>query len=118
MSDTHEVISAFLDDEAFDASELAAALSDPAGRALLIDLVALRHLAQPAVTTTAAMLRPKTGRASLRGIMAAAAVLVALAGGYIAGERRSAVAASEPPAPTRVVEAPAAWQDAPVGRMR
>ena len=47
MNDTHEVISAFLDDEPFDAGGLATALSDPAGRAVLIDLVALRHVVQP-----------------------------------------------------------------------
>ncbi len=38
MSDSHEVISAFLDDEAFDANALAHALSEPAGRELLLDL--------------------------------------------------------------------------------
>ncbi len=42
MSSTHEVISAFLDEEPFDSEELMDALSDPAGRALLIDLVALQ----------------------------------------------------------------------------
>ena len=44
MSDTHAVISAFLDDEAFEPVALAEALSDPAGRALLIDLLALRRI--------------------------------------------------------------------------
>ena len=47
MSSTHEVISAFLDDEPFDPQELSDALSDPAGRALLIDLIALRRIVQP-----------------------------------------------------------------------
>ena len=46
MPDSHDVISAFLDDEPFDAAELAAALADRAGRTLLIDLIALRHLAE------------------------------------------------------------------------
>jgi hypothetical protein len=46
MNETHEVISAFLDDEPFDASRLVEALSDPAGRDLLIDLIALRHLVE------------------------------------------------------------------------
>jgi hypothetical protein len=42
--DTHEVVSAFLDDEPFDPAELARALADPGGRQLLLDLVALRTL--------------------------------------------------------------------------
>ena len=40
----HEVISAFLDNEPFDASALGAALADPEGRELLLDLIALRSL--------------------------------------------------------------------------
>jgi hypothetical protein len=43
-----EVISAFLDDEAFEPRALAEALAHPDGRDLLIDLVLLRHLAQSA----------------------------------------------------------------------
>ena len=39
MSDRHEVISAFIDDEPFEPRELARALADPSGRILLIDLV-------------------------------------------------------------------------------
>ena len=39
MNNTHDVISAFLDDEPFDSSTLAEALSEPAGRDLLIDLI-------------------------------------------------------------------------------
>ena len=41
---THDVISAFLDNEPFDARELSSALATDEGRAMLIDLVALRHL--------------------------------------------------------------------------
>ena len=50
MSSSYEVISVFLDDEPFDSDELVRALSDPAGRAFLIDLVALRGIVQPAET--------------------------------------------------------------------
>jgi len=46
MSDAREVISTFLDDEPFNSIELVEALSEPAGRDLLIDLIALRHLTQ------------------------------------------------------------------------
>ena len=41
---THEVLTAFLDNEPFDPAELARALADPGGRELLLDLVALRTL--------------------------------------------------------------------------
>ena len=42
--DTHDVVSAFLDNEPFDPADLARALADPDGRQLLLDLVALRSL--------------------------------------------------------------------------
>ena len=113
---THtDVISAFLDDEPFDAMELDRALSEPAGRALLIDMVALRHLVQPDETATVAAAASRTWRGSLRPLVAAAAVLVALAGGYFIGERRTVpVNAADPPAPTRVVQA-SEWQILPAG---
>jgi hypothetical protein len=111
MPDSHDVISAFLDDEPFDAAELAAALADPAGRTLLIDLIALRHIVQP--EETAAPARATTG-SRWRPLLATAAMLVALAGGYVLGDRRSAADQSEPPAPTRVVQE-TAWQILPAG---
>jgi hypothetical protein len=63
--DTHAVVSAFIDNEPFDASELARALADPEGRELLLDLVAMRTLVrdesvQAAVPAgAAAVSRPK-----------------------------------------------------------
>lgn len=115
MTDTHDVISAFLDDEPFDANRLAAALSEPSGRELLIDLIALRHLTQSGEGSAVPLVerRPRAWRG-----LVAAAVLVALAGGYFVGERRSEMNTSTPPPATRVVAAPAAWQDVPLGRMR
>ena len=111
MTDPHAVISAFLDDEHFDAAELVAALSDPAGRTLLIDLVALRHIVQPDEPAATAA----TGAVSRwRPLLATAAMLVALAGGYVLGDRRSAAENSEPPAPTRVVQE-TTWQVLPTG---
>lgn len=104
-STPHEVISAFIDDEPFDPQALAHALSEPTGRDLLIDLVALRRLVQPAdgapSIRTADPVRPRPWR-----LVAAAAVLLStLAGGYLIGERRATSTASEAPPPTRVVEA-------------
>ena len=104
MSDTHAVISAFLDDESF----------DPAGRALLIDLLALRHIVQPEEASASVALISHTPRFSVRQLLAAAAMLVTLAGGYFIGERRSAIETPDPPAPTRVVQE-TAWQTLPPG---
>jgi hypothetical protein len=118
MNDTHEVISAFLDDEPFDASQLAEVLSEQAGRDLLIDLIALRHLAQTDDKEPHTLGEQKRSRSSLRAMVAAAAVLVALVGGYLVGERRSGTGLSGAPPATRVVDAPAAWQEIPLGRMR
>jgi hypothetical protein len=117
MSDTHDVISAFLDDEPFDAQTLAQVLAEPAARELLIDLVALRHLVQPGGNDLSAFDR-KSARSRLHALAAVAAVFVALASGYFIGERRTTSASSEVPAATRVVEAPPAWQEIPAGRMR
>ena len=63
--ETHDVISAFLDNEPFDAAELTRALADPQGRELLLDLVALRALVRdesagaPVVAAAAPLSRPK-----------------------------------------------------------
>jgi hypothetical protein len=112
MNDTHAVISAFLDDEPFDAADLAAALSEPEGRTVLIDLVALRHIVQP--DNMIAAMEARAGRSLWRPLLATAAMLVALAGGYVIGERRAAVDVDTPPAPTRVVQE-TTWQIVPQG---
>ena len=116
MNDTHEVISAFLDDEPFDSRQLAEALSEQAGRDLLIDLIALRHLAQTDAKEPLPSSTRTLSRSPLRDLVAAAAVVVALVGGYVVGQRRPEAPPSAPPAATRVVQAPAAWQDVTVGR--
>ena len=116
MNDTHEVISAFLDDEPFDPRQLAQALSEPDGRTLLIDLLALRHVMQPG--KEAASFERQGKRAGLRALMAVAALVVALVGGYFVGERRGEIARAEAPAATRVIDAPAAWQVRTLRRLR
>jgi hypothetical protein len=105
MSSTHDVISAFLDDEPFQAQELVHALSDPEGRALLIDLIALRHLVQPAEAAPPAVALRPAARRPWRALAAAAALVLALGGGYLAGGRRVVTVPPEAPPPTRVVEA-------------
>ena len=87
MSYTHDVISAFLDDEVFDSNELSRVLSDSERRALLIDLLALRQMMQPAkdVVVIAAPGRPSR----FRIVLAIAAVLMAMIGGYLLGPAAS-----------------------------
>lgn len=104
---SHDVISAFIDNEPFDPLALATALADPSGRDLLIDFIALRLVVAADLTDD---VRPKGAapRARLR-MLAAAAIFLALGGGYAAGLRMASgsrrVAASEvAPAPTRVIE--------------
>ena len=113
MSNTYEVISAFLDDEPFDPQELEQALSEADGRAQLIDLLALRHVMQPGREAMSAI-QPKRN-SGLRALLAAAAVVLALVGGYALGQRQSESGQSEAPPATRVLEAPAAWQQLPSG---
>src|SRR4051812_4345319 len=114
MSNTHDSISALLDNEPFNPQELLEALSDPAGRALLVDLAALRQIVQPSEAVppiaTARPLQPLVSARPLRPrpwqmVAAAAALLVALAGGYTAGIRQAIAPSTEAPPPTRIVQA-------------
>jgi hypothetical protein len=105
MNSTHDVISALLDNEPFDPEELLTALSESSGRALLIDLVALRRIVQPSDPAPPMhQIRPVERRAWTM-IAAAAAVLIALAGGYIAGSRQIIETSAGAPPATRIVQA-------------
>jgi len=62
--DSYDVISAFIDGEPFEPPDLAAALADPGGRQMLLDLVALRTIVrdEPIAApprASAAVSRPK-----------------------------------------------------------
>ena len=81
----HDVISAFLDNEPFDAQELAASLATTEGRDVLIDLVALRTVVQPPEQPRAAAMVPRRRWV----LVSAAAVLLALFGGYQFGRVQS-----------------------------
>ena len=111
MTRNHEVISAFLDDEPFEPAALAEALADPAGRDLLIDFVLLRHLAQSEESAAVLTSAPSQPRNKPLYLVAAAAVIVALLGGYQIGQRQSANEAGRPPTATRVVQADSVWQE-------
>jgi|SRR5262245_25494459 len=112
MNTHHEVISAFLDDEPFEPQALADALADPAGRDLLIDFVLLRHVAQPPESDIVVTPMPAPRPKRRLYLVAAAAVFIALLGGYQLGQRQSATDdALRPPAATRVVQSEPVWQE-------
>jgi hypothetical protein len=108
MNETHDVISAFLDGEPFDPDDLTAALADASGRALLIDLIGLRHVVRADVSAPVASKRVQ--RRWVSGVVVAAALVLTLLGGYRIGEWRAAAAATTPPAPTLIVPANTSWQ--------
>ena len=104
----HEVISDFLDGEAFEPRALGEALADPAGRDLLIDFVILRYAARTHEDEIAARAEAPQRRSPGRLLLAAAAVLVALLGGYQFGHRSAAAEPTQAPDATRVVQVD--WQ--------
>jgi hypothetical protein len=110
-----EVISAFIDNEPFDSQALADALAQDEGRALLLDLIALRGLAQPDDAVRVAIRAPARRTRPGHLVIAAAAVVVALAGGFKWGERSVTTDTSTPPAPSRVVSGGTAWVEATAG---
>jgi hypothetical protein len=111
MTSNHDVISAFLDDEPFEPRALADALADPAGRDVLIDFVLLRHVAQLQEPAAAGTLTPALRSKRPFYLAAAAAVLVALLGGYQLGQRQATDDSMRPPPPTRVVQSAPMWQE-------
>ena len=105
----HDTIAAFLDNEPFDPRALVDALAESTGRELLIELIALRTLAQPDETIVIKAGMGKRMPLLVRLSLAAAVLIAAVVGGYQLGTR-SGMDASSPPAPTHVVKA-SAWQD-------
>lgn len=102
---THEVVSAFLDDEPFEPADLAAALADPEGRRLLLDLVALRTLVRadpiepPARIAPSAISRPKWIAVGFL----AASVLFGVGAAWLLPPRLRHPADDVPPTPTHVI---------------
>jgi hypothetical protein len=103
--DTHDVISAFIDNEPFDAGELARALSQPGGRDLLLDLVALRALVQEDGMAPAPAARPGAGtRTTWMAVgFLAASIIFAVATALVLPELLRQRAPDAPPRPDRVV---------------
>jgi hypothetical protein len=111
MTSNHEVISAFLDDAPFEPQALADALADPAGRELLMDFVLLRHVAASGESANDCTPKPALRPKKPVYLLAAAAVIVALLGGYQLGQQRSPDDQLRPPTPTRVVQSETVWQE-------
>jgi hypothetical protein len=118
----HEVISAFLDNEPFDANELGRALGEPDGRELLLDLVALRAVVQDDSTSAATPIDTRTIARQRRLWIAAgfaAASLLFGVGSVLAvktlrlAPTTTSLEADVPPHPNRVVtfEPGLEWHD-------
>jgi hypothetical protein len=118
MTESYDVLSAFLDDEAFDPAVLAEALTSPEARQLLIDMAVMRRLVQAQDGVRSRTPQPPVQSVSRRVlVMGAAAALIAFAGGYVAGWR-SLEPSARPPAPTLTMEAAAGWETVPGGDVR
>jgi len=104
--DTESVISAFLDDEAFDPADLARVLADATGRDLLLDLVALRALIREEPVATPVR-PPRLSRSKWIAVgFLAASVLFGAGAAWLLPpllRQRSAPGAAVPPTPTHVV---------------
>ena len=96
MTDTYEVIAAFADGERVDADALKQALGESAGRDYLIDLLALRDVAD---MSEPRRLPVRPARATRWRWLAAAAVLFVIVGGLFTTFR----SADRPPTPDRIV---------------
>ena len=88
MTDHHDVIGAFVDNEPIEAEDLAAALATPDGRDYLIDLLVLRGLvADGGSRLTRSAIVPK--KASRYGFwlpaIAAALITIGVGAGFVAG---------------------------------
>jgi len=112
-----DVIEAFADGEAVDPSALDAALVDPAGRAHLLDVLALRALVGGDVMVRPAVLQASVIATSSRGAwarwipLAAGIAIIGGITGYLAGARTTGAAAtnetavsSPAPPPTQVIQ--------------
>jgi hypothetical protein len=115
MTNHHDVIGAFVDNESINAEDLAAALATPDGREYLIDLLVLRGLvsdglpdalkpgAAPGRVVAAAGRRSSS--AFWLPVAAAALVAIGLGAGFIAGRALDRPARLTPPV---VAQTPAA----------
>ena len=107
--DVTEVVETFVDGEAVQPAELMAALSEPEGRQLLVDLLVLRGLMlghdapRHATVATAASRKPNRWRLLP---MAAGLAAVSIASGYLVGTRNAPRGAIVTPSPASAQATP------------
>jgi hypothetical protein len=117
MSSDLDVISDFLDGESFEPHALGQALAQAEGREFLVACLALRqavHVDEVAMVGVPG--RKMAPRSRLALLWTAAAILVALAGGYQLGIRQVEGVSREAPAAVRAV--PVNWQSLPEENVR
>lgn len=129
----YAIVEAFIDGEPVDSAALKDALGDAAARDHLVDLLILREAVRTMSPVAGSVARRLSGASTrARWLAAAAAVVMSLTAGYLAGQRAivSATAQSSvettidvgsvpvAPAPTRVVtlEPGVNWTDSQGGR--
>jgi hypothetical protein len=107
-SDYADAISAFIDGEPVDPDHLRDALARADGRDLLVELLALRDLvtADPGAQSAATVPTVPAARAGWRRLAVAAAVGLALGGGYFAGLRSGGPPAGPAASSARIADAP------------
>jgi len=110
-----DVISAFIDDEPFDADALESALATVEGRRFLIDAIALRGLAR-SDNAVAVVVKSKSPLG--RQLLVAAAVILAAVVSFQFGQRQGLNETVRAPEPTRVIAAAPAWQEDSTGGRR
>jgi hypothetical protein len=131
VEEPHATVGAFVDGEVVDPAALKAALAVAAGRDYLVDLLQLREAvgAMGPATWSAARRRPRLAD-RLVWAAAAAAVVMGVTGGYLAGQRAVPATTSTVDAVIEVEAAPAAppptrtitlrpgvnWTDSPGGQ--
>ena len=99
-----DVISAFIDDEPFEPADLAAALGDPDGRQMLLDLVALRTLVRDEPGAAPAQVRATISRPKWIAVgFLAASVLFGAGAAWLLPPLLQQRHADVPPTPDRVV---------------
>ena len=94
IPELHAVVEEFLDGEMVDPSRLRAALADEAARDHFVDLLIIRRAVHGLdALTTSAVHRPRAAWPRKKWLAAAAAaVLVSVTAGYVAGQRALAAA--------------------------
>jgi hypothetical protein len=108
-AESGEVLSAFVDGESFEPSEVAAVLAEPGARDMLVDFVLLRRAVEAGeepspefVSEMRARLRPRRVPRGLRLLAAAAVVMLAVLGALdLGGLGWSVPTKDAPPAASR-----------------